>query len=163
MNGSANHPAPPADKDETEEKNRRSFWRALAGEMLVIRDEFRGVARQSLQHIDRVPDAVLAEMIPVWMEGTLIEVRADGIYQPAANGEIICRHRFGEHEKIMVDQYACGRNLQVIANQVSLESDRVPDQVFQATKALFVRLCQQGLCHPAAAHGQEPVERRSVP
>lgn len=139
---------------------RRKLWRNLLGELLVIRDELRGVAHMSMNEIERVPDGVLAEMVPVWREGLAIEVRDDGIYRPSAEESMTRAYAFAPHEKIMADQYACGRNLRRIAEQVASVSGLAPAESFQAVKSLFVRLCRQGWCHPAAAHRLEKGETR---
>jgi len=143
---------------------RRRFWRNFAGEVLSICEEIGGVAHQSLQEIDKVPDAVLAEMVPVWREGRTPEIGDDGIYVPAgkvADGEtppLELVHPFAAFEKMMADQYACGRNLRAIAQQVGQAAGLDEAAAFAATRALFVKLCRRGLCHPAAAHLQDPGE-----
>jgi len=145
---------------------RRGFWRSLAGEVLSICEEIGGVAHQSLKEIESVPDAVLAEMVPVWRDGRAPEIGDDGIYVPAAKaaeGEpppLKLFHPFEAFERMMVDQYGCGRNLRVIAEHVARESGMDEASAFSATRALFAKLCRRGLCHPAAAHLQD---QRSQP
>jgi hypothetical protein len=140
---------------------RRGFWRSLAGEALSICDEFRGITHQSLREIASVPDAVMAEMVPVWRDGRPPEIHDDGIYVPAgraANGEsppLKLFHSFAAFERMMVDQYACGRNLRVIAEHVARASGMDEAAAFAATRLLFAKLCRRGLCHPAAAHLQD--------
>lgn len=139
---------------------RREFWRQLAASVLVVWEEMRGIAHQSIGGMADLPDPVLAEMVPVWREGERMEVRPDGLHRIEADGAEACLRPFGGDENLMLDQYACGRNLTTIADHVAARTGAPPDAVFQATKELFLELCKQGHCHPAAAHLQRP-ERRA--
>ena len=139
-------------RKDVPDKGRRGFWRQLLGVFVEAGERCRGVEHQSLQDIDTVPDAVVAEMIPVWMEGQNVEVRGDGIYRVDPECEATCLHRLTAREKAMVRQYGCGRNLQVIADRVARERGVDRETAFRATRDLFVRLCQRGICRPAAAH-----------
>lgn len=137
---------------------RRAFWRNLAGAVVAMRDELHGIAQQSLREIGGVPDSVLAEMVPVWMDGRPVEIRDDGIYLAGATGRDGVTlpprlvHSFGAWERIMADQYGCGRNLRAIAEHTAQAAAMDTATAFTATRALFVKLCERGLCHPAAAH-----------
>jgi hypothetical protein len=133
---------------------RRNFWRQLLGLGGMVAEELRGVPHIRLGDLRELPDSVLAEMIPVWRAGLGPDVCPDGLYCLSAAGESTCEHVFGAHEKLMVDQYAGGRNLQTIAEHVARQSGMTSEAAFQATKALFLDFCRQGLCHPAAAHEQ---------
>jgi len=122
------------------------------GEVLSLHEEVKGVTQQSLSDIGSVPDAVAAEMIPVWMRGREPDIRPDGIYRTGKDGQIICVRTLATHEQAMLLQYNCGRNLKVISQHVARESGLAADVAFAATKGLFCQLCLAGLCHPAAAH-----------
>jgi hypothetical protein len=148
-------PVEPTGPSAKRGRSRRRFWGDLLGEIVAIGDEFRGIAQQSLSNIGGLPDSVLEEMVPVWMQGILLDIREDGIYRAGPDDEAICKHLFNPYEKMMVDQYACGRNLKTIADHVSQASGMAQEPAFEATKTLFIQLCQRGWCHPAASH--EPV------
>jgi hypothetical protein len=141
--------------------DRRGFWRSLAGEVMATGDEARGIPQQSLRNIGEVPDDVMVEMVPVWMGGREPEVREDGLYLHTGKArrgipsEMKRVHAFAAYERIMVDQYACGRNLGMIARHVARASGIGMEEAFIATRVLFVRLCEMGLCHPGDAHLQD--------
>jgi hypothetical protein len=144
--------------DRDVDLGRRGFWRSLAGEMLAIHDELHGIPQQSLRDVGGAPDSVLAEMVPAWMNGRPPVIQDDGVYLESPKARDGAPrppkriHSFKAYEKMMVDQYACGRNLQTIAEHVALASGMDAAEAFAATRALFVELCGHGLCHPAAAH-----------
>ncbi len=145
---------------------RRQFWRYLLGEVLSMRRELHGTSQHRLGEIDAVPDDVLAEMVPTWIDGHIPEIREDGLYllkdtnHDSPKDVMQCRHSFRGHEKFMVDQFACGRNIKVISESLALASGMDEIMAFTATKTLFVRLCRCGLCRPSAAHfwneGEQP-------
>lgn len=138
--------------DEGVDRARRNLWRAVLGGVLVARDELRGIPQLNLSELGAVPDAVLAEMVPVWKADMALEIRDDGVYRAAPGRPAACVHAFAPHEKRMVDQYACGRNIRTIADYAADDAGLDSAAAFQAARALFVRLCQAGVCHPAAAH-----------
>jgi hypothetical protein len=123
----------------------------LAG---AVSQEMSGVQQMRLQDLGELPEGVLAEMVPVWRAGLVVEVREEGLFCPGAEGEVRCVYGFAPYEKLMVDQYAGGRNLQTIAEHVARQSGMTAEEAFAATKALFLKLCRQGYCHPAASHAQ---------
>lgn len=131
---------------------RRQFWQYMIGTILNLGDSLKGIHQQSLENIGQVPEAVLCEMIPVWMEGMLMDLREDGLYQQSEKGETVCVYFFAEHEKAIVDQFNCGRNLKVISDHLVKDTNMERSAAFNTTKALFVHFCQRGWCHPAAAH-----------
>jgi len=134
---------------------RRAFWRQLAG--VVIKKGDRSVKGPELllTDIPKLPDAVVEEMIPVWMEGVALNIRDDGIYCKNPQGEQYLAHVFCGREKAMTDQYDCGRNLSAIAENVAHTAGLPRNEVFAAARALFEKLCEHGWCHPAAAHFDE--------
>ena len=132
--------------------SRRGFWQGLFSEALSLREEIKGIPQCSLDDIDKVPDAVAAEMTPVWMNGREPDIRQDGIYRTDKDGRSICVLALTPREKTMLAQYGCGRNLQVISQNIALEYGLTEDEAFAAARGLFARLCMAGLCHPAAAY-----------
>jgi len=124
--------------------DRRAFFRRLF--------DFGHQPQLLLADIPKLPDSVVAEMIPVWMEGVEFDIRDDGIYCQNPEGEVYCAHAFSGHEIAMLDQYACGRNLRCIADNVAHATGVSCDEAFAAARALFEKLCEYGWCHPAAAH-----------
>ena len=148
---SAPNPRPPV--------SRRRFWRQLLGEALSISEEVRGIPQQSLQDLGTLPDGVVGEMVPVWRAGVPPEIREDGLYRRGKDGELVRAHIFAEHEKAMVGQYACGRNLRAIADHVAQDAGLDREAAFAAVKALFVKFSERGWSHPAAAHVQQPGDR----
>lgn len=117
--------------------------------MVIAAEEMRGIGHHTLQELRRLPDSVLAEVVPVWREDMNLEIREDGIYRQQSDATAVRVHLFAVYEKMMVDQYACGRNLRTIADQVAAATSVDPDSAFQATKDLFLRLCECQCCHPA--------------
>jgi hypothetical protein len=146
-------------RDARPDLGRRRFWRDMVGAVMGLGDDVRGIPRQSMRDVGNLPDHILAEMVPAWMEARPVEVRQDGLYRPATRkAPARCVHPFAENDLIMVDQYACGRNLRAIAAHLASVAEITPDQAFAATRDLFIRLCKGGWCHPAAAHIQPPTE-----
>jgi len=139
-------------KDMPQDPEKRQFWRQILGMVGATWDEAGGMPMQPLRKIGNLPDSVLAEIIPVWMESMSLEVRPDGIYNTFSNETDECLRSLDPAEKTMVVQYDCGRNLQVIADHLSKVSGMTRDQSFERSKTLFILLCQRGLCHPAEAH-----------
>jgi hypothetical protein len=138
---------------------RRRFWRDLLGEVLNLQDAAKGVRRQSLRDITGVPDAVLREMVPLWMDGLALDVREDGIYRQSQDGKAVCIHVFAEHDRAIVDQFHCGRNLETIAACLAGSAGLGRATAYNAVKALFIRFCQCGWCHPAASHVRHEGDR----
>jgi hypothetical protein len=145
-------PAKRMEQNATQRPDRRQFWRDLLGEMVVAAEEMCGIGHHSLREIGNLPDSILAEIVPVWREGVSVEIREDGIYRSESEDEAIRIHPFGGYEKMIADQFACGRNLKTIAGHVASASGADIDSVFKMTRDLFVQLCQCGCCHPAASH-----------
>jgi len=132
--------------------SRRGFWLGLFSEALSLREEIKGIPQCSLDEIGRVPEAVAAEMVPVWMNGHEPDIRPDGIYRSDKDGRSVCVLTLAPREKAMLAQYDCGRNLRVISRYMAGEYGLTSEEAFDETRELFVRLCLVGLCHPAAAH-----------
>jgi len=147
-----NIPPERTELEATPRLDRRGFWRGLLGEMVVAAEEMRGIGHHSLREIACLPDAALAEVVPVWRDGVHLEIRTDGVYRHRRRSATVRVHAFGRWEKMIVDQYACGRNLKTIADQVASVSGVDAEDVFKVTKELFVRLCRCGCCHPAMGH-----------
>jgi hypothetical protein len=141
---------PPA--DEPLDRSRRNFARNLLGLWGMFQEGLDGAPQLSLSDLGSVPDHVLAEMVPVWRDQPAPEIREDGLYVAAPDGIVTCAHAFAPHERAMVSQYACGRNIQTIADTVAAASGIPAAVAFEVARELFVKLCRQGLCHPAAAH-----------
>ena len=139
-------------ESERIDAGRRAFWRQLAGVVIKNGDRSREGPELLLTDIPKLPDAVVEEMIPVWMEGIALDIRDDGIYCKNPQGEQYLAHVFSGHEKAMIDQYACGRNLYTIAENVAGAAGLPPNEAFAAARALFEELCEHGWCHPAAVH-----------
>lgn len=134
------------------DRGRRDLWRQLLGGVLAMRDELSGVPQMSVDAMGDLPDAVLAEMVPTWREGLSLRVRDDGLYRLTGDDQETCVSPLTAAERLMVDQYAGGRNLRTIARHVAAVTGVPEKDMFEDTRALFVRLCQGGWCHPAAAH-----------
>jgi len=134
------------------DRGRRAFWRQLVGGVLAMRDELSGVPQMPVDAMGDLPERVVAEMVPAWRQGLLVVVRQDGLYRVSDDGEETCVCPLTATERLMVDQYAGGRNLKVIACHVAAVTGLSENDVFQDARALFVGLCQDGWCHPAAAH-----------
>lgn len=138
---------------------RRRFWRDLLGEVLTVQDAAKGVQRQSLRDMAEVPDAVLREMVPVWMDRLTLDVRQNGIYRQSQDGKAICIYVFAQHEKDIVDQFHCGRNLEMITTCLAESSGLGLATAYDTVRALFIRFCECGWCHPAASHVQSEGDR----
>jgi hypothetical protein len=152
VNERGNVPADPMEQNATQHPDRRQFWRDLLGEAVVVAEEMCGIGHHSMREIPNLPDSILAEIVPVWREGVNVEIREDGIYRSESKGEAIRIHQFEGYEKMIADQFACGRNLKTIAGHVASASGLDTDSVFKMTKDLFIGLCQCRCCHPAASH-----------
>jgi len=137
------------------EVSRRGFWRGLLSEALSFSEEVRGVPQCSLDEIGLVPDDVIAEMIPVWMNGREPDILPDGICRKGKDGRIVYALKLEPREQTMLAQYGCGRNLLSISQYIAGEYGLMADEAFAATRGLFVRLCLAGFCHPAAAYNIE--------
>ncbi len=141
--------------------SRRRFWRCLFREFLSIHGELHGNTQHRLKEISDVPDEVLAEMVPTWTDGDIPEIRDNGLYLAKAKEHeseasvMHCCHTFQGHEKFIVDQFDCGRNIQVISEFLALAANMSEGMAFVKTKNLFVRLCGYGLCRPSAEHSLE--------
>ena len=132
--------------------SRRGFWRSFLGEALSIHEEVKGVTQCFLDDIGNAPDAVAAEMIPVWMNGREPDIRPDGIYRTDKDGTAVCVLALDSREQAMLAQYNGGRNLRGISEYIAREYGTIEDESFVAARDLFVKLCLAGFCHPAAAH-----------
>ncbi|MDR1726944.1 MAG: hypothetical protein LBT74_03285 [Acidobacteriota bacterium] len=132
--------------------SRRGFWRGLLGEAMRFHEEVRGIAQCSLGDIDKVPGEVVAEMTPVWMDGREPDIRDDGVYRTRKGGDVVCVKILAPCEHAMLAQYDGGKNLRAIARRVARDHGLAEEEAFAAARSLFVRLCQAGFCHPAAAH-----------
>jgi hypothetical protein len=151
-------PAESIEQSKTIRQGRRRFWADLLGEVWSVSEEIRGIVQQPLSDIGRLADSVLEEMVPVWMEDAPLEIRQDGIYRKGPDEKITCKYSFTPLEKMIVDQYGCGRNLETIADHVAEALYMEKRQAFEATKNLFIQLCRRGWCHPAASHVLEKGE-----
>jgi len=127
--------------------DRRTFWRRLVC-MFIPREapEFL------LDDIPKLPDAVVKEMIPVWMEDAALDIREDGVYRQSPQGELYRVHEFCGCEKAMIDQYSRGLNLCTIADNVAHAAGLPRSEAFAVARRLFEKLCEHGWCHPADAH-----------
>jgi len=146
-------PSPPQGGGES--LGRKHFWRACLREVLAVRDEMRGVPQESLDNLAALPDSVVKEMVPVWRNPEAVDVREDGLYITSGRPPVKTRVcPLTDQERLMVDQYGCGRNLQTIAEHLVGYAGLNAAAAFEAAKELFVRLARRGYCHPAASHRQ---------
>jgi hypothetical protein len=135
--------------------SRRGFWRGLLQETLSFHEEVKGITQCFLDDIGNLPDAVAAEIIPVWMNGREPDIRPNGIYQTGKDGKTVCVLALTAREQAMLAQYNGGRNLNAISQCIALEFGLAADKAFASTRDLFTQLCLAGFCHPAAAHNIE--------
>lgn len=120
---------------------------------MVAGEELAGVAHMPLRKLDGLPDEAMAEMVPHWREGLEMEVAQGRLWSRDATGEDpteVCE--LDERETLMVLEYDGGRNLATIAGQLARAHGLAEGDAFAETRALFVRLCEEGWCHPAASH-----------
>lgn len=143
---------PLAEEQPRVDRGRSQFARGLLGLFGMFQEALQGTPQRSLGDLASGPDHVLGEMVPVFREGQDIFPCQDGLYRLDEQGREIRLYSIAAHEQLMVAQYDCGRNLQTIADTLATQTELTSEQAFAATKDLFLRLCREGWCHPAAAH-----------
>lgn len=137
---------------------RRHIFRALAGEALAWADEAGGRSQLSLNDLDRVPDEIMEDWIPVFMDHQGIRIQGDRLTVvrkgQAEAGEI---YRFDPLESYLLECFHQGIPLGEISEILTLERRLDPGSAWRFVRSFFTTLARHGLVRPDAPyHPPEP-------
>lgn len=132
---------------------RRKFFTSLTGWIASLADEIRGIPQMDLKSLDKVPDEIIGEMIPV--------IANDGTYRIDEGRIKKYNKSSGEYSDFIVTtrhQMFIIRSFNGIStiSDISLKyAERYMlgiEEAFQHVKSLFIELAEGKVCHPKDAY-----------
>ncbi|MCY3023990.1 MAG: hypothetical protein NTW87_33845 [Planctomycetota bacterium] len=138
---------------------RRGFWRQVLGHAVVACKEAHGQRHYSTADLSKLPDSVLAEVVPVFFEGCGYTVEDGYLFRTVARASRPCdaatspaRQRIyecSEQHYYILQRFGSGTNLTAIGRELAGRFEMSEEQGFRAVRALFLELAGRGCCHPA--------------
>jgi hypothetical protein len=129
---------------------RRRLWKRLLSEVAVVQEEFRGHRHLALADLGRMPDHVLAEVVPVFRRDGGFRLEGDRLFAGADDpAQRHCIRECTAAETHALQQFASGTRLGDIGEELE-DRFRLPrGNGFALVKDLFLELASRMVCHPA--------------
>jgi hypothetical protein len=132
--------------------SRRAFFRLLADEGCATVEELRGRRQLRLSELPRLPDALLAQIVPVILPGVRIEV----------TGEVVLGKLPGREEAVELFAYELSESVDSfifnrfngqkpigrISQDLAAAKSLGPEESFGRVREFFLRLVRHGVCAP---------------
>ncbi len=140
---------------------RRGFFRLVFSEAVGLVEEVRGKPQMRLSELDKVPDHILRQMIPMFNEQSLYQIKNDRLLlkqkQTGTSQEI---YRFTEQELFILHRFGKQGNLEMIGRRVAKTFGMEEEVAYQQVKSLFLMLAKRGIYIPTQAYdfNEEPKE-----
>jgi len=139
-------------------KDRRWFFRRAVGEVAFLVDELAGRPHLRLNDLAGLPDATLAGIVPILMDGVRIEL-GDGRVQATLPGGTQALPLFDPTpEATLVFNRFGHATLGEIAADLTRDLDWTESASFAHVKTFFLRMVTLGVCVP-----RDPVVQESIP
>ncbi|MBZ5510035.1 MAG: hypothetical protein LAN70_02590 [Acidobacteriia bacterium] len=128
---------------------RRAFFRWLARESVIQFDELRGRPQLRLSDLPQLPVAQVAALKPGIVPGVEIIPAGDRVLaRLPKRTDAVTLFSLHPMQLAIFNRFNGMSTLAEVAESVCAQSGQPPEEVFAATRSLFLRLAALGVCAP---------------
>lgn len=129
---------------------RRSFFRELIGQSDRARGRYVPVRRFRLEDFPRLPDSVLADIVPTLVEGVALVGRDQRLSaKRAGSDDAIDLGGSGDLKAAIVERFDGTSTLSAIAAHLASSGEQSPEQSFAVVKDVFLECVRLRVSVPA--------------
>ena len=133
--------------------SKRSFFKSFLIEFLSMAEEFNGIPQYRVDELEKVPDHILKDMVPVVNVNKPSRIEDNWILlKDVTNGTFKRYYKLKNYEGYMFRCFDGNHSISGICNLLEVEFSLDSEEAYAQTKSLFIRLAQAGLCHPVGVH-----------
>jgi methyltransferase-like protein len=135
------------------DKSRRNFFSQLTSETISMVDEFKGKPQMLLSEIDKVPEDIVRQMVPVFTENRPSYLEDSRLFvKNDKSGDYEEIYRLNPDEYFILKHFDGMQTLEDIAISLEEHSKQDSDAAFQLVRNIFITLAKIMICHPAHPH-----------
>ena len=109
-----------------------------------------------LSELDKVPDEIVRQMVPVFNTQCPYHIEDDRLLlKQKKTGALQEVCRFNAQEMLILQHFGEQQTLEEIGRRVADELGQDHEMAYQQVKTLFLMLAQRGVCHPAQSHAEQ--------
>lgn len=125
---------------------RRGFFKQLAGQIGVFKDEFKGVECIPLSRIKELPDKIIRAIEPVFFPDEIWEIRDKVLY--TSKDKVTKSIVLSSIEIRSIELFKRNIPLEKTAQEIASDSDLPFDEIYKQVILLFFNLASLHICHP---------------
>jgi hypothetical protein len=141
---------PKSGKSKDVDMGRRGLWKQLLGRAVVWQGEVRGHRHLALSELEQMPDAMLAEVVPVFRQDGGFRLEGGRLFSDSGDPEKRqCVCECSDEEIYVLGRFDSGTPLGDIGTEVENLFHLPKGHGFELTRDLFLELAKSVICHPA--------------
>jgi|WetSurMetagenome_2_1015567.scaffolds.fasta_scaffold27073_3 hypothetical protein len=127
-------------------KTRRDFFRQLAGQVGVLKDEVHGVECIPLSRLNELPDRIIKKIEPVFFPDEKWEIKNNILYHQINENTI--KTELSNVEIQSINFFRKNFSLEVTATVIKNNAELPFKDIYEQVASLFFKLAVMHICHP---------------
>ncbi len=135
---------------------RRKFLSSIAGWIASFADEMRGIPQMELKNLNKVPDEIIREMIPVFVIDGTYKIEEEKLMKYDISSEEYSDFLIPtRHQMFIIRSFNGISTIADISTKYAEKYKLEKEDAFRKVRSLFIDLAGNKVCHPRDVHYQQ--------